>query len=101
MLSPLFFFTKEASKREIKDLIPPSVIGTHFAIPIDEAKRFLEQAGFKNIKIVSIGAFVFQGFCKWATQPMSKKNHTPKWVEAYEKSFIDYYMIRAEKKISC
>ncbi len=96
-----FFFTKETSKREIKDLIPPGVIGTHFVIPIDDAKNFLEQAGFRNIKIISIGAFVFHGFCKWAVQSMSKKNHTPKWVEAYEKGFIDYYMISAEKKISC
>lgn len=96
-----FFFTKEESKEEIKPLIPEGIVGTHFVIPIHSAKNLLEQAGFKNIKIVSIGAFVFHGFCKWAVQSMSKKNHTPKWVEAYENNLIDYYMISAEKKVSC
>lgn len=92
-----FFFPKIDSKRKIKNLIPNDISGTHHAIQIHKVREYLEKSGFRNIEIVSIGSNVFKGFCKWAEQAMSQKNHTPMWEDAYENGLIDYYMILGEK----
>lgn len=92
-----FFFPNKRCKRAIKDILPQDISGTHRMISISQAEKFLKEAGFKNIKIVPIGAKVFKGFCKWANQAMSNKNHTPRWVAAYENKLIDYYMISGDK----
>ncbi len=93
-----FFFPNKYCKRKIKDLIPQDISGTHRTIPISKAEEFLKRAGFQNIEITPIGSKVFSGFCKWATQSMSKKNHTPQWIEAYDNKLLDYYLIKAQKR---
>jgi cyclopropane fatty-acyl-phospholipid synthase-like methyltransferase len=93
-----FFFPNKHCKKKIKNFIPEDISGTHRTIPIHNAEDFLKKAGFQNIEIISIGSKVFHGFCKWAAQSMSKKNHTPKWIDAYEKGLLDYYIIKAIKK---
>lgn len=92
-----FFFPNKHCKGKIMDLIPEDISGTHRTIQIQKAEEFLKKAGFQNIEIIPIGSKVFNGFCKWAAQSMSKKNHTPRWIEAYEKKLLDYYLIKAEK----
>lgn len=93
-----FFFPKKSCRKEIKEIIPDDISGTHRTIQIQQAEVFLKKAGFRNIKSLSIGSKVFDGFCKWATQAMSQKNHTPKWIEAYEAKLLDYYIIRGDKE---
>jgi hypothetical protein len=92
-----FFFPNKHCKRKIKEIIPPDISGIHRTITISKAKNCLLKAGFQNIEICPIGSKVFAGFCKWASQAMSKKNHTPKWIESYDKQLLDYYLIRAKK----
>lgn len=94
-----FFYPGKHCKRKINNIISNDVSGTHRAISIDKVEEFLKKAKFHNIEIKSIGEKVFNGFCKWASQSMSKINHTSRWIEAYEKKLIDYYMIKAEKNI--
>jgi len=84
-------------KNTIREIIPPDISGTHRAISIQLAESYLKKAGFINIEIMSIGPKVFGGFCKWAAQEMSQMNHTPRWLEAYEKNLVGYYMIKGEK----
>lgn len=92
-----FFFPNENCKFKIRDILPEDVSGTHRTISIAKAEEFLKKAGFKNIDIHPIGSKVFEGFCQWATESMSKKNHTPRWIEAYEAKLLDYYLVKGEK----
>ncbi len=95
-----FFFPSKKAKHNIQDIIPSDISGTHRAISVQEAKDALIDAGFQNIKLLPIGGKTFEGFSKWAAQAMSQKNHTPKWLEAYTKNLIEYYMIVGEKVVN-
>jgi len=93
-----FFFPKKNCKRKIKEILPADISGIHRSIQIQQAEDYLKKAGFKHVRSLSIGSKVFNGFCKWATQAMTQKNHTPRWVEAYEAKLLDYYIIRGDKE---
>jgi cyclopropane fatty-acyl-phospholipid synthase-like methyltransferase len=92
-----FFFVDYQSRRRIKRLIPSDVSGTHHCIEIKRAENYLKLSGFKNIQIQSIGEHVFSGFSKWAQQEMTTPNHTPYWINAYNESLVDYFLIKGEK----
>lgn len=92
-----FFLPHKRAKSQIKEIIPPDISGTHRTIDIQKAKDYLTKAGFRNIKTIAIGEKVFEGFSRWASQAMSQKNHTPKWLDAYRRKLIEYYMLVGEK----
>lgn len=92
-----FFFPNKSTKKQISSLIPEDITGTHHAISIEEASLFLEEAGFADIQIISIGEKVFPGFCRWANQTMENINHTPRWLDAYNQNLIDYYLVSGKK----
>lgn len=93
-----FFYPDSRCKKQVKEILPEDVSGTHRAIQIHKAEKFLKKAGFQKIEIESIGSKTFNGFCKWAANSMTKKDHSQRWVEAYERNLLDYYVIKAEKQ---
>ena len=57
----------------------------------------LEDAGFKNIAIESIGQHVWVGFDQWISQSELNDTWNRNWLKAYQEHLLDYYEITAEK----
>ncbi len=63
--------------------------------PVDQMLEALKIAGFKKLSCSSIGAHVFAGYEKWLNQIDCKTPWSHKVFQAYQKGYIDYYLIDA------
>lgn len=93
-----FFATDKDAQKKASLLIKTVNDGIDHLIPISDVRKMLEDAGFKNIKIESIGKNVWQGFDKWVSQQSEfKDTWNRNWYTAYQDNLVDYYEITAEK----
>jgi len=93
-----FFGTSAKSKELLSDMIQTVADGIDKLTPINEFKDILIAAGFKNIKIKSIGKNVWQGFDCWTSfQTEFKQSWTRNWLKGYKDHLLDYFLITADK----
>lgn len=113
-----FFLNNEDKRGAIEKIIPPTVEGTDNIISIDFALDCLQKADFSNLSVEKIGEYVFPQFARWQEivihelgYPKPPKEKTKwfryysmddtdvphPWMEAYQKGFLDYYVIRCCK----
>lgn len=93
-----FFGTSKDAEKKTSPLINTVNDGVDQLTPISDIKEMLENAGFQNIQIESIGKHVWQGFDKWISQQSEFKDTWRKnWYKAYQDNLLDYYEVTAEK----
>lgn len=92
-----FFATKPETVSIVKNAIPEVYADLAHLTTVNEIQVVLEKKGFTNIKIVPIGKHVYPGFDRWVDQKDQKEKWQKNWNTAYQKGFIDYYIITANK----
>jgi cyclopropane fatty-acyl-phospholipid synthase-like methyltransferase len=92
-----FFGTSNESHALLSTTIPTIRDGIDKATPIYEFEELLKKNGFTNIKIENIGKNVWHGFDQWVAQGDLSKSWTRNWYKWYQKGFIDYFLITADK----
>lgn len=92
-----FFATIQESSEAAASMIKTVKDDIDRLIPIEDVLKMLQENGFKNIKIESIGKNVWPHFDKWVSQSEFKDTWNRNWNKAYEQNLIDYYVITAKK----
>jgi cyclopropane fatty-acyl-phospholipid synthase-like methyltransferase len=112
-----YFFTSEESKKNVEKYIPNTIEGTHNAISIDEAKKYLIDANFIIEEIQPIGKKVFPAYAQWQKQQFNFQNELRQiakdkkwenyfvgggnqehpWLIAYNNNWVNYYIIKGKK----
>lgn len=91
------FSTNESGYNELRKLIPTIDQGVDRLIPIDEVRLALSNQGFQEVQFKKIGQHVFKYFDRWVSQIEDVK-WSRNLLLAYEKGYIDYYLIVSEKR---
>lgn len=91
-----FFATREDSLLELEELIPTMKERIDRIEAIEGAKAIFESVGF-HVSYRSIGANVWQGFDDWIAQTELRDTWNRNWLKAYQRGFIDYYVLVLEK----
>lgn len=96
------FFLREARDiGEVRTLIPTVASGITRPIAIDEFVSLLEEAGFRNLRVQSIGDHVFAGFDRWLAilgdKAEEQDNWGRNWLKCFEANWIDYYIVDADR----
>lgn len=60
---------------------------------IDKVQKYA--TNFQNIKITSIGNYVWEGLDEWLKRDELKQSWSRLWLQAYKTGLIDYYVIEA------
>lgn len=92
-----FFATTRESPKIVATMIKTVKDNIDHLTPVSDIHRMLQDAGFENIKIESIGKNVWPQFDKWIAQSEFKETWNRNWYKAYQQNLIDYYVITAEK----
>ncbi len=90
------FSTNKEGHEKLSDLIPTVQENVDQIQPIESVLKAFKQAGFRVLKLYTIGEDVFKGNDKWFFQvkdiPWSRNIY-----KAYKLGYMDYYMIVLEK----
>jgi cyclopropane fatty-acyl-phospholipid synthase-like methyltransferase len=94
-----FFATNKAGAvGKIKQLIETAQTEVDHFTPISTVHEYFHEAGFKNIKIRSIGKNVWNGYDKWISQlPEFRDTWNKDWLTCYTRGLVDYFIVEAEK----
>ncbi len=95
IISTFFFLTPPDP--EFFKMFPNFACGIDKVILIDKFVKMLKLVGFNNIRVQSIGKYVWQGFDKWINQTEFRDTWDRNWLTAYENGILDYFIIEAEK----
>jgi len=93
-----FFATAKNSDSMLATHIQTVKDGIDKIVPISDFKEMLEDAGYTNVKVESIGENVWYGFDKWVSQGDLKDSWTRNWLKGYEAGLIDYFIVTADKE---
>lgn len=92
------FSTSAEGYNQVKRLLPTVAQGVDRTIPIQSVIADLITAGFEVTGLYSIGRDVFYGFDLWLAQVEDAPWGRKIW-EAFDKGFLDYYIICARKPL--
>ena len=92
-----FFGTSEKSQKFLSNTIQTIRDKIDLVPSIQKFKKMLKEAGFKNIRIKSIGHTVFWGYDKWVSQGEYKNSWSRNFYKGYKDGFLDYYLVTANK----
>ncbi len=94
------FATSDGAVEKAKQNLQTVKEGINRMISIDEAKKHLQNQGFKDVHIEPIGSYVFSGFDQWISQQEDFKDSWRRaWYTSYQDALIDYYVISATKPV--
>ncbi|MEO7196730.1 MAG: methyltransferase domain-containing protein [Pseudonocardiaceae bacterium] len=93
-----FFTPHPATIDELRQLIATIDSGIDVVFPIDSFRDDLLKAGFIEVRVEAIGEHVWRGYDAWIGQTEHRDGWGRNWLEAYHRSFIDYYLITANKR---
>lgn len=93
LLITTFFAKNEISVNKLKLIVPDFYVHMN-DFTIEDVKVALEINCFENIRIESIGEFVWKGIDAWLNQVVPKM-WSRIWLKAYYGGLIDYYVIQA------
>jgi len=86
------FSTSKKGYERAKQLIPTVSQNIDRMIPIKEVQNAFIRAGFKEVKVESIGEHVFGGFDQWISQ-VEDVDWAHNINKLYQENSIDYYVI--------
>lgn len=95
-----FFAHKRENFYDLLQLFPrPTILSDNddeknAALP--EVVEILKEYGFSKIQIIPLGKNIWNGFDKWIRQS-PKAEWNKNWLIAYQKNFLDYYLIKSER----
>jgi cyclopropane fatty-acyl-phospholipid synthase-like methyltransferase len=92
-----YFGKSKQASRELNKLIPIIEGGTDHAYFITDFKQNLEEAGFKEVTIESLGQQVWPSFNQWICQVGWGETWNQNWYKAYQAGLVDYYLVKAKK----
>lgn len=92
-----FFALSNSTSIEAMELIPTVRDKVDFLHPIVTIQKLLQEAGFQDITIESIGENVWHGFDSWIAQGEFKNSWDRNWYQGYKRGFFDYFIILAKK----
>lgn len=92
-----FFALSNSTSIEAMELIPTIQNKVDFLHPIITMQKLLQEAGFQDIKIESIGENVWYGFDSWIAQGEFKNSWDRNWYKGYKQGLFDYFIILAKK----
>lgn len=92
-----FFSESEKGQAHLRKVFPTVDLGLDYMHNIDRVKLMIEQSGFKDVRTMSIGKYVWEQLVRWCNQIAP----TQTWSNAYLKVFpklLDYYIVTGTKK---
>lgn len=92
-----FFALSDSTSIEAMELIPTVRDKVDFLHPITTIQNLLQEAGFQDITIESIGENVWHGFDSWIAQGEFKNSWDRNWYQGYKQGLFDYFIILAKK----
>ena len=93
-----FFGCHDLAKSKVSPLIQTVNANIDRLHSIHSTEKALKDAGFTDVKIQSIGKYVWNGFDRWVSQTELRNSWTRNWKKAYENQDLDYYLIKGTKK---
>lgn len=91
------FSTSPQGYEAAKKLLPTVEQNIDRMIPIEEVRSAFRKAGFNELKLESIGQFVFKGFDHWISQ-VEDAPWAHNIYKLYQQGNIDYYVLVLQKK---
>ncbi|HEX8223853.1 MAG TPA: methyltransferase domain-containing protein [Allosphingosinicella sp.] len=96
-----FFLRQARHIDDVRRLIPTVASGITRPTAIGEFVLALEDAGFRNLRVQSIGDHVFAGFDRWlailGNKAEEQDNWGRSWLKCFEANWIDYYIVDADR----
>jgi cyclopropane fatty-acyl-phospholipid synthase-like methyltransferase len=90
-----FFINDDEHRDELATLLPTISDGTDNAHHISTFVGQLKDAGFSTVASESIGENVWLGWDKWLSQTEFHDKWPRKFLRAYQRKLIDYYIVTA------
>lgn len=94
-----FFAKNKTVIPELIKMFPTIKRGVDNPIDINDVVKWLQESGFGNIEVNSIGDNVWERFVEWCNQAKPDEVST-NWLDAYQRGLLDYYTIVATKQTS-
>lgn len=92
-----YFSNGEAERKKLEDFFPLISQEIEEPFSIKDTLETLEKNKFEILDVTSIGEHVFYGYEAWITQQQVSTPFSHYYYEAYQKNYIDYYIILAKK----
>lgn len=112
-----FFLKNRSYAQDLEKIIPNNLEGTHNALGVREAMALIQESGFKILPPLSLGKEIFPRYAQWqkmqlGNTPLSALSEerakwapyytgggeeAHPWVQAFEKGWIDYYILEGYK----
>lgn len=92
-----FFATGPGAPERLALRIPTIAKGIDRVIPIDSAIGDLRDAGFSDVKVESIGRYVWEAFDRWI-ELTGASDWGREWFRVFRAGEIDYFMLTAAKR---
>ncbi|MBZ4015467.1 class I SAM-dependent methyltransferase [Streptomyces purpurogeneiscleroticus] len=93
-----FFATGQEAARALPGLLPTYADGLDLAHVADEVAAALEGAGLSDVRIRAIGESVWAAYDRYLGQVPELRDLWPRrFLTAYEKGLLDYYVITADR----
>ncbi|WP_037961165.1 class I SAM-dependent methyltransferase [Streptomyces violens] len=93
-----FFATGQEAARALPGLLPTYADGLDLAHVADEVAAALEGAGLSDVRIRAIGESVWAAYDRYLGQVPELRDMWPRrFLTAYEKGLLDYYVITADR----
>lgn len=99
LLIATFFATSQSTMGELRSRILTMRDNIDRIIPIQNIIRYLEKAGFQDIKVTKIGDHVWFGLDKWMLKVGLTDGWNRNWLKSYQDGLVDYYVISTRKPI--
>ena len=93
-----FFTPHTTAVDELRRLIETIDSGVDIVLTIDSFRDDLLGAGFVDVRVESLGEFVWRGLDAWIDQTEFKDSWGRNWLTAYNRGLIDYYLVTADKE---
>ncbi|MGH3897952.1 MAG: methyltransferase domain-containing protein [Pseudonocardiaceae bacterium] len=93
-----FFTPHPTAIGELRRLIETIDSGVDVIFAIDSFRDDLLRAGFVDVGVESLGGHVWRGFDAWIEQTEFRDSWGRNWLKAYNRGFVDYYVVTADKK---
>lgn len=93
-----FFATGQEAARALPGLLPTYADGLDLPHVADEVAAALEEAGLPDVRIRAIGESVWAAYDRYLGQVPELRDLWPRrFLTAYEKGLLDYYVITADR----
>ncbi|MEU6081797.1 class I SAM-dependent methyltransferase [Streptomyces sp. NPDC047108] len=91
-----FFAPGACGVEELPRLLPTYADGLDLPHVVDDVTGALTRSGFSSVRAVPIGEDVWAAYDRWLARTPLRNLWPRRFLEAYEKGYLDYYLVTAD-----